>query len=113
MRELRPPAIDYARKVDLGKLPITERQAAFFVDTAQACTQWGKHDKACQAPRAAGSARPPEIRSRQAVRHMVGDLLATAPPTLRSGNVRNGTRPGTRPVFQALFAGQRSVAQLT
>jgi hypothetical protein len=29
-------AIDYARKVDLGKLPITERKAAFFVDTAQA-----------------------------------------------------------------------------
>ena len=32
-------AIDYARKVDLSKLPITERKAALFVDTAQAFTQ--------------------------------------------------------------------------
>jgi hypothetical protein len=59
-------AIDYARKVDLGKLPITERKAAFFVDTAQAFTQWGKHEKAyqrCAPPdssrrRRSGHARP-------------------------------------------------------
>jgi len=76
-------AIDYARKVDLSKLPITERKAAFFVDTAQAFTQWGKHEKAYQALRAADQLAPQEIRSRPAVRHMVSDLIATAPPTLR------------------------------
>jgi hypothetical protein len=76
-------AIDYARKVDLGKLPITERKAAFFIDTAQAFTQWGKHEKAYRALRAADQLAPQEIRSRPAVRHMVSDLLATAPPTLR------------------------------
>src|SRR6185312_6259515 len=76
-------AIDYARKVDLSKLPITERKAALFVDTAQAFTQCGKQEKAYQALRAADQLARQEIRSRPAVRHMVSDLLATAPPTLR------------------------------
>jgi len=76
-------AIDYARQVDLGKLPITERKAAFFIDTAQAFTQWGKHEKAYQALRAADQLAPQEIRSRPAMGHMVSDLLVTAPPTLR------------------------------
>jgi hypothetical protein len=76
-------AIDYARKVDLAKLPITERKAAFFIDTAQAFTQWGKYEKAYHALRAANLLAPQEIRSRPAVRHMVSDLLATAPPTVR------------------------------
>jgi tetratricopeptide (TPR) repeat protein len=76
-------AIDYARKVDLGKLPITERKAAFFIDTAQAFTQWGKHEKAYQALRAADQLAPQEIRSRPAVGRMASDLLATAPPTMQ------------------------------
>jgi hypothetical protein len=76
-------AIDYARKVDLNKLPITERKAAFFVDTAQAFAQWGKHEKAYHALRAAEQLAPQEIRSRPAVRRLVSDLLATAPPTIR------------------------------
>jgi hypothetical protein len=76
-------AIDYARQVDLGKLPITERKAAFFIDTAQAFTQWGKHERAYHALRAADQLAPQEIRSHPAVRHMVSDLLATAPPTMQ------------------------------
>jgi hypothetical protein len=77
-------AIDYARKVDPDKLLITERRAAFFVDTAQAFAQWGKHEQAYHALRAAGQLAPQEIRSRPAVRRMISDLLATAPPTVRS-----------------------------
>jgi len=76
-------AIDHARKVNLDLLPITERKASFFIDTAQAFAQWGKHEKAYQALRAADQLAPQEARFRPAVRHLVTDLLATAPPTVR------------------------------
>jgi hypothetical protein len=76
-------AIGHARKVNLDLLPITERKASFFVDTAQAFAQWGKHEKAYHALRAADQLAPQEVRSRPAVRRLVSDLLATAPPTVR------------------------------
>lgn len=76
-------AIDHARRVNLDLLPITERKASFFVDTAQAFAQWGKHEKAYHALRAADRLAPQEVRSRPAVRRMVSELLATAPPTVR------------------------------
>jgi hypothetical protein len=76
-------AIGHARKVNLDLLPITERKASFFVDTAQAFAQWGKHEKAYQALRAADQLAPQEVRSRPAVRRLVSDLLVTAPPTVR------------------------------
>jgi hypothetical protein len=76
-------AINYARKVDLDQLTVTERKASFCVDTAQAFGQWGKHEKALNALRAAEELAPQEVRSRPAVRRLVGDLLATAPPTVR------------------------------
>jgi hypothetical protein len=76
-------AIDHARKVNLDLLPITERKASFFVDTAQAFAQWSKHEKAYHALRAADQLAPQEVRSRPAVHRLVNDLLATAPPTVR------------------------------
>ena len=76
-------AVNHARNVNLDLLPITERKASFFIDTAQAFAQWGKHEKAYQALRAADQLAPQEVRSRPAVRHLVSDLLATAPPTVR------------------------------
>jgi hypothetical protein len=76
-------AINYARRVNLDQLTVTERKASFFVDTAQAFGQWGKHEKAYHALRAAEKLAPQEVRSRPAVRRLVGDLLATAPPTVR------------------------------
>jgi hypothetical protein len=76
-------AISYARKVDLDQLTVTERKASFFVDTAQAFSQWGKHEKALNALRAAEELAPQEVRSRPAVHRLVGDLLATAPRTVR------------------------------
>src|SRR6516225_6734886 len=36
-------AIKNARRVNLDQLTVTERKASFFVDTAQAFSQWGKH----------------------------------------------------------------------
>lgn len=76
-------AISHARGVDLDQLTVTERKATFFVDTAEAFRQWGKHENAYQALRAAEQVAPQEVRSRPAVRQLVTDLLATAPPTLR------------------------------
>ena len=76
-------AINYARGVDVDQLTVTERKATFFVDTAEAFRQWGKHEKAYQALRAAEQLAPQEVRSRPAVRQLVTDLLATAPPTVR------------------------------
>jgi hypothetical protein len=76
-------AISYARKVNLDHLTVTERKASFFVDTARAFSQWGKHEKALHALRAAEELAPQEVRSRPAVRRLVSDLLATAPPTVR------------------------------
>jgi len=76
-------AVSHARSVDLDQLTVTERKATFFVDTAEAFRQWGKHEKAYQALRAAEQVAPQEVRSRPAVRQLVTDLLATAPPTVR------------------------------
>lgn len=76
-------AIDHARHVNLDLLQVTERKASFFVDTAQAFAQWGKHEKAYHALRAADQLAPQEVRSRPMVRRMISDLLATAPPTVR------------------------------
>ena len=69
--------------MNLDQLTVTERKASFFVDTAQAFSQWGKHEKAFHALRAAEELAPQEVRSRPAVRRLVSDLLATAPPTVR------------------------------
>ena len=76
-------AIEHARKVNLDLLPITERRAAFLVDVARAFAQWGKHEKAYDALRAAEQVAPQEVSSRPSVRRLVADLLATSPPTVR------------------------------
>jgi transcriptional regulator with XRE-family HTH domain len=76
-------AIDQARKVDLDQLPITERKASFLIDTARAFAQWGKHENAYHALRAAEQLAEQEVSGRPAVRRLVGELLATAPSTIR------------------------------
>ena len=69
--------------MDLDLLPVTERRAAFLVDVARAFAQWGKHEKAYDALRAAEQIAPQEVSSRPSVRRLVADLLATSPPTVR------------------------------
>jgi hypothetical protein len=76
-------AIAHARKVNPDQLTVTERKASLFVDTAQAFAQWGKHEKAYHALRAAEQLAPQEVRARPTVRRLVANLHATAPPTLR------------------------------
>ena len=57
--------------------------------------QWGKHEKAYYALRAAEELAPQEVRSRPAVRRLVSDLLATAPPTIRPHLSEFAARIGT------------------
>jgi hypothetical protein len=74
-------AIDVARTIDLGKVTVTERRAGFFVDTARAFLQCGKHDKAYLALRAAEETAHEEIARRPRVHRLVRDLITTAPPS--------------------------------
>ncbi|GAA3143602.1 hypothetical protein GCM10010466_38210 [Planomonospora alba] len=76
-------AIDYARRVDIDALPINERKAALLLDTARAFLMWGKHERALHVLRAAGQIAPEEITGRPATRRLVGDLVTTAPVSVR------------------------------
>jgi tetratricopeptide (TPR) repeat protein len=77
-------AIDYARQVDLDRVPVTERRATLYVDVARAFNQWGRCEQAYHAIRQAETIAPEEIRSRPAVHRLVADLLVRAPRTVRS-----------------------------
>jgi transcriptional regulator with XRE-family HTH domain len=76
-------AVDVARSVDLAKLTVPERKASLFIDTARAFLQWGKHDRAYLALRAAEQAAHEEVAGRPSVHRLVRQLATTAPPTLR------------------------------
>ena len=76
-------ALDAAREVDLDKIDVTERKAAFLVDTTRAFMQYGKYEHAYFALRAAGQIAPEEIAGRPAVHQIALDLAARVPPSLR------------------------------
>jgi transcriptional regulator with XRE-family HTH domain len=76
-------AIDVARRVDLSQLTVTERKATLLIDIARAFLQWGRHEKAYVALRAAEETAHEEVSGRPSVHRVVGELRATAPPSLR------------------------------
>jgi hypothetical protein len=76
-------AIDVARKIDPTTMTVTERRATLLVDTARAFLQWGKHDKAYIALRAAEETAHEEVAGRPSVHRLIGDLLVSAPPSIR------------------------------
>jgi hypothetical protein len=76
-------AVDVARTVDLNAIEITERKATLLVDTARAFLQWGKHDKAYLALRAADETAHEEVAGRPSVQRVVRELATTAPPSIR------------------------------
>lgn len=76
-------AIQEARRIDLDRIPLTERKATLLIDTSRALTQWGKHDKAYNVLRFAHQLAPEEISARPAVHRMLRDLMATAPPSTK------------------------------
>jgi len=76
-------AVDVARTIDLNAIDVTERRAALLIDTARAFLQWGRHEKAYTALRAAEEIAPEEVADRPSVQRIVRELVATAPPSLR------------------------------
>jgi len=76
-------AVDVARGIDLSAITVTERKASLLIDTARAFLQWGQHEKACIALRAARQIAPEEVTRRPSVHRLVRDLITTAPPSIR------------------------------
>ena len=76
-------AIDTARTVNLDQVTVIERKASLLIDTARAFLQYGKHENAYLALRAANDVAPEEIAGRPAVRRLVRDLITSAPPSVQ------------------------------
>jgi hypothetical protein len=76
-------AVDVARGIDLSTITVTERKASLLIDTARAFLQWGRHEKAYLALRAAEQTAPEEVSGRPSVHRLVRDLVLSAPPTVR------------------------------
>lgn len=68
-------AIDRARRVEIGAIPVVERRAALWVDISRAFSQWQKVDEAVRALLAAERTAPEEVRGRRAVQLLVDHLL--------------------------------------
>ncbi len=76
-------AIDIARQINLSAITVTERKASLLIDVARAFLQWGRHEKALTALRAAADTAPEEVAGRPAVHRLISDLLRSAPPSIR------------------------------
>ena len=76
-------AVDEARGIDLNAVTVTERKASLLIDTARAFPQWGRHEKAYIALRAAEETAPEEVTGRPSVHRLVRDLITSAPPSIR------------------------------
>jgi transcriptional regulator with XRE-family HTH domain len=76
-------AVDVARRIDLNSITVTERKASLLLDTARAYLQWGRHEKAYLALRAAEQAAPEEVAGRPRYTRLVRDLVTAAPPSVR------------------------------
>ena len=73
-------AIDAARGINLDQVTVTERKASLLIDTARAFQQYGQHQNAYLALRAARDIAPEEIAGRPAVHQLVRDIITSAPP---------------------------------
>lgn len=76
-------AVQVARGIDLSTIKVTERKASLLIDTARAFLQWGKHEKAYLALRAAEQTASEEVTGRPAVHRLLRELITSAPPTVR------------------------------
>lgn len=76
-------AIDVAGRVDLSKVAVTERRATLLLDVSRAFLQWGRHEKAYAALRAAEATAHEEVAGRPSVHRLVRELRTTAPASIR------------------------------
>lgn len=70
-------ALAHARSLPLGAMPTTERRARLLVDAAMSYAQLDKPDQAYRTLLAAERTAPGEVRTRNAVRRLVADLMAS------------------------------------
>jgi hypothetical protein len=68
-------ALAHVRSLPLAAIPTTERRARLLVDAAQAWAQWDKPDQAYRTLLTAERTAPGEVRTRNAVRRLVTDLM--------------------------------------
>jgi hypothetical protein len=87
-------AVDVARGIDLRAITVTERKASLLIDTARAFLQWGRHEKAYIALRAAEETAPEEVTGRPPVHRLVRDLITSAPPGIRRDAEQFATQIG-------------------
>lgn len=87
-------AVDVARGIDLRAITVTERKASLLIDTARAFLQWGRHEKAYIALRAAQETAPEEVTGRPSVHRLVRDLITSAPPSIRRDAEQFATQIG-------------------
>lgn len=67
----------HARSLPLAVIPTTERRARLLVDVAMAYAQWDKPGRAYRTLLVAERTAPGEVRTRNAVRSLVADLMAS------------------------------------
>lgn len=70
-------ALAHAHSLPLAAIPTTERRARLLVDQAMSWQRWDKPDRAYATLLAAEQSAPGEVRTRNAVRRLVGDLMAS------------------------------------
>jgi transcriptional regulator with XRE-family HTH domain len=87
-------ALEIAREIDPATIIVTERKARLLVDISRAFLQWGRHDKAYTALRAAEHAAHEEVAGRPSVHRLVRELIGSAPPTIRRDAIEFATHIG-------------------
>ena len=87
-------AVDVARGIDLRAITVTERKASLLIDTARAFLQWGRHEKAYIALRAAEEVAPEEVTGRPSVHRLIRDLITSAPSGTRRDAEQFATQIG-------------------
>jgi hypothetical protein len=78
-------ALAHARSLPLAVIPTTERRARLLVDVAMCYAQWDKPDRAYRTLLAAERTAPDEVHTRNAVRRLVADLMASPRQTAMPG----------------------------
>ncbi len=71
-------ALAHAGSIPLTAIPTVERRARLLVDVAMSYAQWDKPDRAYRTLLAAERVAPGEVRTRNAVRRLVTDLMASS-----------------------------------
>ncbi|WP_244211189.1 hypothetical protein [Amycolatopsis kentuckyensis] len=68
-------AVEHARRIEPGSIPVVERRARYYSDVARAFHQWGKPEQCYRALLAAEHASPDEVRYRPAIHRITESLV--------------------------------------